>query len=149
MVIGLVGVAVPLLPGLLLMLAAGLWWTIGDGGSTTHWVFFGVMTAIFVIGTVAKYVIPARRTTASGAANRSMLIAALLGVVGMFVIPIVGAPIGFVLGVYLSEAQRQRSHAAAWRATRVAITGFALSMLIEFLAGVGMFVSWLAGVFVT
>lgn len=145
MVIGLIGVAVPVLPGLLLILAAALWWTIGDGGSAAHWAFFALIAAVFAVGTVLKYVVPARRTTAAGAAGRSMVIAVLLGVVGMFVIPIVGAPVGFVLGIYLSEAQRQRSHRAAWASTKVALKGVALSILIEFLAGVVMFGLWLIG----
>lgn len=149
MVVGLIGVAVPILPGLLLVLAAALWWTIADGGGALRWTVFGLIAAVFVLGTVLKYLVPARRTSAAGAANRSMVIAVLLGVAGMFVIPIVGAPVGFVLGIYLSETQRLRSPGAAWSATKVAVKGVALSMLIEFLAGVAMFAIWLVGVFVS
>jgi uncharacterized protein YqgC (DUF456 family) len=149
MVVGLIGVAVPILPGLLLVLVAALWWTIGDGGGALRWTLLGLIGAVFVVGTVLKYVVPAKRTSAAGAAGRSMVIAVVLGVLGMFVIPIVGAPVGFVLGIYLSEAQRLRSPAAAWAATKVAVKGVALSMLIEFLAGVLMFAIWLVGVFVS
>jgi uncharacterized protein YqgC (DUF456 family) len=149
MLAGLIGVAVPLLPGLLLVLAGALWWTLGDGGGAAHWVVFGLITAVLVVGTALKYLVPARTTAAAGTANRSMLFAVGLGVVGFFVIPVVGAPFGFVLGIYLAERQRLRSHAAARASTSAAIRGVALSMLVEFTAGVVMIAIWLVGVFVT
>ena len=46
-----------------------------------------------------------------------MLAGALLGIVGFFVIPVVGLVIGFVVGVYLAEWYRLRDVARAWRAT--------------------------------
>lgn len=149
MVIGLLGVVIPVLPGLLLVLGAGLWWAIADGGTTAHWVAFGAIALIFCLGTAAKYVVPARRTAAAGAVTSSMVFALILGIVGMFVIPIVGAPIGFVLGIYLAELRRLRDSAAAWAATKAALKGVGLSILIEFTAGVLMIASWAIGVWTT
>ena len=40
----------------------------------------------------------------------------LLGVVGFFVVPVVGLFLGFVLGVYLAELRRVGA-AAAWPST--------------------------------
>ncbi len=145
MLVGLAGVVVPVVPGLLLVLAGALWWTIGDGGSVGHWTYFTVIALVFVAGTVLKYVVPARRTAVAGTATRSMVFAAGVGIVGLFVIPIIGAPIGFVLGIYLAELQRLHSRQAAWTSTRAALNGVALSMLIEFSAGVVMIGIWLLG----
>lgn len=149
MIAGLIGVAVPLLPGLLLVLAGALWWTVGDGGGAVHWVIFGLMAAVLVVGTAVKYLVAARTTAAAGTANRSMVVAVLLGVVGFFVVPVVGAPFGFVLGIYLAERQRLGGHAAASVSTRAAIRGVALSMLVEFTAGVLMIGIWLIGLLVS
>lgn len=150
MVAGLAGVAVPVLPGLLLILAAALFWAIRDAGSqpVAHWIVFAIIAAVFLIGWVLKYLVPARRAAAAGATGRSMLFAVGLGIVGLFVIPIVGAPIGFVLGVYLAERRRLGAHTPAWRATVGALRGVGLSMLIEFCAGVLMIAVWLVGVLV-
>lgn len=148
MVVGLLGVAIPVLPGLLLVLAGGLWWTMADGASTGHWIVFGVMAALMLAGTAAKYIIPAKRTSQAGASKRSMVFAVLLGVAGLFVIPVVGAPIGFVLGIYLAERARLGAHAPAWSSTRAALRGVGLSMLIEFCAGVAMIAVWLIGAFI-
>ena len=149
MLAGLIGVVVPVLPGLLLVGGAGLWWAIGDGGTTTHWLVFAVIALIGLVGTWLKYVVPARRTAQAGASGRSQLVALGLGIVGFFVIPVIGAPIGFVLGIYLAELHRLRAKAPAWAATRAALQGFALSMLIEFTAAVLMIGAWVIGVVLT
>ncbi|WP_212753732.1 DUF456 family protein [Nakamurella aerolata] len=145
MLLGLLGVAVPLLPGLALIAAAALWWTLADGPSAGHWVVFAVIVVVWGVGFALKYAVPAKRTTASGAVGSSLLLAALLGVVGLFVIPVIGAPVGFVLGIYLAELRRQRSSGAAWRSTKAALTGIALGMLIEFCAGALMIGVWVLG----
>ena len=44
MAAGLVGILLPVIPGLLLIWAAGLWWTIADGGGPVRWTVFGVLT---------------------------------------------------------------------------------------------------------
>lgn len=149
MLAGLIGVAVPLLPGLLLVLAGAIWWTLAEGGGAARWVILGLIAAVLVVGTALKYLVAARTTAAAGTATRSMVFAVLLGVVGFFVIPVVGAPFGFVLGIYLAERPRLGGHPAASASTRAALKGVALSILVEFTAGVVMIAIWLVGVLVT
>ena len=50
--------------------------------------------------------------------------------IGFFVVPVVGLPIGFVLGIYLAELQRV-GRAQAWPATRHALTAVGLALLID------------------
>jgi hypothetical protein len=60
-----------------------------------------------------------------------MFVGVLLGIVGFFVIPVVGMFVGFPVGVYLSELQRQWTHAAAWTSTKHALRETGVSILIE------------------
>ena len=61
MVAGIVGILLPVLPGLLLVWAAGLWWTIADGGGATRWTVLAVLTLLLValhlggVGTTYKW----------------------------------------------------------------------------------------------
>ena len=57
MLVGLVGVIVPVLPGLLLMIAAGVLWAIDRGGAMA-WSVAIVMAAIGIAGMVASSVLP-------------------------------------------------------------------------------------------
>lgn len=149
MAAGLVGVLVPVIPGLLLVWAAGLWWTVADGGGPARWVVLGLLTALLVLGTVAKYVLPARSAAARGAPATTLLAGAAGAVVGFFVIPVVGVLVGGVAGIYSAELARLRDGGRAWAATRAALLAIGLGVLVELTAGVLMIGTWLLGVLVT
>lgn len=129
---GVLGVVVPVLPGTLLILVAVLVWAVQDG-STTAWTVFAVATVLLAVGAVVKYAVPGRSLKAAGVPNRTLLIGGLLGLVGFFVIPVVGLFIGFVLGVYLGELQRV-GRDDAWPSTKHALKAAGLSVLIELIA---------------
>ncbi|WP_148574360.1 DUF456 domain-containing protein [Nocardioides caldifontis] len=145
--VGLVGIVVPLLPGTLLIGAAALGWAWYVGGGTA-WGFALAAVAVLVVGTVVKYAVPGRNLKASGIPNRTLLAGGVLGVVGFFVVPVVGLVLGFVVGIYLSELQRLGSH-AAWPATLTALKAVGLSLLIELAAGMCAAVLWLVAAFTT
>jgi uncharacterized protein YqgC (DUF456 family) len=149
MAVGLAGVLVPVLPGLLLVWGAGLVWTIADGGGAARWTVFGVLTALFVGATVAKYALPARSAAARGAPRTTLLAGAAGTVVGFFVIPVVGAPIGGVAGIYLAEYARLREARAALVATKAALVAIGIGVLIELGVGVIMVLTWVGGVLAT
>lgn len=149
MVAGIVGILLPVLPGLLLIWAAGLWWAIADGGGPARWTTFGVMTVLLAVGTTAKYVLPARSAAARGAPLATLAVGGIGAVIGFFVIPIIGLIVGGVLGIYLAEVVRLREAGRAWDSTRAALVAIGVGMLIELTAGLLMFGVWLTGVWIT
>ena len=80
-------------------------WAIAEG-SVTGWVAFALAAAVVGAGQVLKYTVPGRHLQRHGVPNRSLVAGGLLGIVGFFVIPVVGVVVGFVVGIYLSELQR-------------------------------------------
>jgi uncharacterized protein len=63
-----------------------------------------------------------------------LLAAVLVAVVGLFVIPVVGAPLGFVLTIYGFERSRKgKEH--AWPSTRNALRAVFTSIGIELAGG--------------
>jgi hypothetical protein len=87
--------------------------------------------------------------SAAGIPGRTLLAGGLLGIVGLFVVPVVGLPLGFVLGIYLAERVRLPDHAAAWPSTVEAMKGAGLSMLISLVAAVAATGIWLAAAVTT
>lgn len=142
--VGLVGIIVPVMPGVILIFGAIAVWAFMTGGAGA-WAVFGVSTAFLVVAGVVKYTWPGRRMKEAGVSNRALVIGALLGIVGFFVIPIVGLFVGFVLGVYLSELERLKQNELAWPATKHALKGVGLSMLVELFGGLLASGVWLAG----
>jgi uncharacterized protein len=144
-VVGILGVVIPFLPGLLLCWAGVLFWAIFGEGGWGKWLVFGLATAIAVSGTVVKYAWPGRSLKRSGVPTSSILAGGLLGLVGFFVLPVVGLVAGFVLGIWLAERARLGDSAQAWPSTRRALKAVGLAMLIELAAALTIAAVWLAG----
>ncbi len=145
--VGLVGILVPILPGSILIVGALLAWAWYVGGATA-WAVFAVATVILVAGAVVKYLVPNRRLKEVGVPASTQWVGAAVGIVGFFVVPVVGLFIGFVLGVYLAEYRRVGG-AAAWPSTKHALRAVGLSILIELVAAVAATLVWVAGVLAT
>jgi len=146
--VGIVGVVVPVIPGLLLALVGVLLWSLNQG-STTGWVVLAVCVALYLGGMTLQFLVPGRRMRRQGVGTTALLFAVVLGVVGFFVVPVVGGPLGFVLGIYLVEYSRSRDRQQAWSGTRAALTAVLTSMGIELVAGLLIATTWFVGVLLT
>jgi uncharacterized membrane protein YeaQ/YmgE (transglycosylase-associated protein family) len=106
------------------------------------------MSVLFVLGIVAKYVLPGRRL--SGELPRSTILFGAVGaLVGLVVLPPLGLLIGGVVGVYLAEARRVGPGAEARRSTVEVLKAIGVGILAELTAGVLMIATWLAGLALT
>jgi len=146
--VGLVGVVVPALPGLLLVVAGIAVWAV-PRGDAVGWTVLGVAVAVVAVGTVAKYALPGSRLRAAGVPGRTLLAGGVLGIVGFFVVPVVGLPLGFVLAVYLAELGRLHDRRRAWRATVVALQATGLTILIELAGALVAAGAWLLAALLT
>ena len=146
MLVGTLGIVIPVLPGLLLVWGGALIWAI-EQQSQTGWIVLGVATVAYAAGLAAQYLVPGRRLRAAGIGSWTILIALGVGVVGFFVIPVVGAPIGFVAAVYGIERLRIRESGRAWEATKHALRAVMLNIGIELAAALAIMTTWLVGVY--
>jgi uncharacterized protein YqgC (DUF456 family) len=132
--VGIVGIALPVLPGLVLVVAGVGLWAVARGDAVA-WIVLAIVVAIAVIGSVVKYLLPGQALRESGVPGRTIAAGAVLGLIGFFVIPVLGLFIGFVLGVYLAELARLGGHDAAWPSTRKALAAVGWSIVIEMATG--------------
>jgi uncharacterized protein YqgC (DUF456 family) len=144
-VVGLLGILVPVLPGLILCWAGVLLWALlGDAGPG-RWAVLALATVFAGAGTIIKYVLPGRNLKRAGVPNLSLFVGGVLGLVGFFVVPVVGLVLGFILGVWLAEQLRLKDAGAAWRSTKHALKATGLSMLIELAAGLLLAATFVGG----
>ena len=146
--VGLVGVLVPLLPGTLLVYAAIAVWAVLEQ-NTVAWVVLGVVTAILAATMAIKYLWPVKRMRAADVSPTTLAAGAVAGVIGFFVIPVLGLLLGFVLGVYLAELVHRRDQRRAWASTVHAVKGAALSVGVELAGGLLATAAWVVGVVLT
>jgi uncharacterized protein len=143
--LGVVGVVIPVIPGLLLGWAGVLFWALfGDASGTIKWLVLVLATLVAVLGALVKYLVPGKRLKAAGVPNSALLAGGVLGLIGFFVVPVVGLILGFVLGIWLVERVRVGAD-QAWPSTKRALAAAGLSMLIEFTAALGVAVVWVFG----
>lgn len=145
MAVGLVGIVVPVVPGLLLVAAVAVTWAVLEGGPGA-WVVVAVMLVVLALGTIAKYVLPGRTLKEAGAPWSTLGLGAVGAIVGFFVIPVVGLLVGGVLGVWLGELHRLRDGRAAWRSSWATLKAIGIGLLLELAAGLVAVMIWVAGV---
>jgi uncharacterized protein YqgC (DUF456 family) len=143
--VGLVGILVPLLPGTVLVFGAILVWALFER-TTVAWVTLGIVAALLAATLLVKYLWPMRRMKSAAVGTLSLVAGAVLGIIGFFVVPVLGLVIGFVLGVYLAELAKRRDQRVAWTSTVHAIKGVALSVGVELAGGLLATVAWVVAV---
>jgi uncharacterized protein YqgC (DUF456 family) len=142
--LGLVGIIVPVLPGALLVLGAIVGWGLAEHRGAA-WLVVATAIVCLAVAQVLKYLVPGRRLRGVGVPTSTLAAGAFLGVVGFFVIPIVGVVIGFVAGVYAAERYALHPHRAAVTATVAAVRAVGLSILIELVGALLAAGVWLVG----
>jgi uncharacterized protein YqgC (DUF456 family) len=125
------GTVVPVLPGspiaFLTLIAWG--WVLGSAAS---WTAAGVGAFFALIGFSASALLTGRKLKTQRIPKRSILVAVVASIVGMFVIPFFGLFIGFALGLYLAEYVRGGDAEAATHTSWEALKAMGMGMVAEF-----------------
>jgi uncharacterized protein YqgC (DUF456 family) len=143
MIVGLVGIVVPILPGTLLIWLTVLIYAVIDGFETVGWVGFIIITIIALVTGTADLWLPVLGAKSAGAAKRAMVFGLAGGVIGFFLlgglIPILGSLLGSVLGyaagVLLGQYHKYRDWNLALRAGLGSMAGWGIGTAIQFGGG--------------
>ena len=149
MIVSVVGLLLPVLPGLLLMWAATLGWVLLDGGGAVRWTAFGIITVLVAVGTAAAYWWSGRRASDAGAPWWVLAVGTLGMIIGFFTIPILGVVVGGVAAIWLAELIRLRDAKQAWDTTWAALQGYGIGTGIQVAAGVAVVLVWLMAVWIS
>lgn len=143
--VGLVGIVIPVLPGSILIGLAILAWA-AFTGTAAAWLVFGISALLLATGATLTWVITTRSTRAAGVPQRSLVIAGLAGIIGFFVVPVVGLLIFFPLGLFAAEYLRLRDGVTARRSALVGLKATGLGMLSELGLALATAAVWLVAV---
>lgn len=130
--VGCLGIILPVLPGSILIGIAVLVWAIVIGGPMA-WIIFAIVAVFVAGGMSSSLVLTGRKLKTMEVPNTSVLLGGVLGIVGFFVIPVVGLPIGFVVGLFLAEYLRLHEAKLAWDSSWESIKAIGLGTAIEFM----------------
>lgn len=146
MLLGLVGVFFPGVPGRWLVWAAMLWWSM-HVQTGLAWVLLVASTVVLLVDQVVVWLLPPRRIRAVGVTRRMAVSAGAGALVGFILLPVVGAVPGFIGGIYGSERRRLGGHGQAVASTRAVMRAVGTSVLVELFACLLVVGAWLGAVF--
>jgi len=144
---GLVGLLVPVFPGLTVMWLATLVYALILAASglmfPVDWTLFGVITLLMLVGNVIDNIIIARHMRDRSIPWSSILLGYAAGIAAsIFFTPLIGlvaAPAGLLAAEYL----RLRDRGAALDSTKAYMTGWGWSLLVRIAIGILMLGLWL------
>lgn len=147
--VGVAGTIIPILPGSILIGLSLLAWAIWGGAGTAGWVVFAVGIVFVLAGMAASAVLTGRKLREHRIPSRSVVIGLAAGVVGLFVIPVVGLFVGFAAGLLFSELLRTRNFGTATATSWAALKATGLGMLVEFGLACLAASTWVIGLWVS
>lgn len=145
MLFGLLGLLIPILPGLLIIWAASLGYGLYAGFGVSGWIIFALQTVLMLVGSFVDNILMGGRAYKEGAAWWSILLALVAALIGQFVVPlpIIGGVLLAILVLFLTEWLRRRNPKEGWKAVRGLLTGCGWAVGIRFIIGVVMIGLWM------
>lgn len=129
-IIGCLGIIIPVLPGSITALIGLIIWAVVLQ-SVEGWVVLALGATLLLAGMSASLVLTGSRLKRRAIPNRTLLFGVIGAVIGMFVIPVVGLVIGFIVGLLASETVRNRNFRTALDTSWVALKAAGLGIIIE------------------
>ncbi len=154
MVVGLIGIILPIIPGVGFVWLAMLGYAIAEQFTTIDPISFTVLTILGAIGVSADLWMSQVGAKIGGASIWSLLSGVLLGLIGAIVgfvflgigaVP--GAILGAILGVFLAEWYRRKDWREAFKAGGGWLVGCTLSGVVQLLIALLMMVIFVWQVF--
>lgn len=147
LIVGLLGLIVPVFPGLVIMWLGTLVYALlqSASGDMTgwKWFIFGVITLLMITGSVADNLIIARKMRDKYVPWSSILFAFAASLVAsIFFTPLIGL-VAAPIGLYLAESRRLKNSEAAIDSTKAYMIGWGWAFGARFLIGLVMIGFWM------
>ena len=147
LLVGLLGLIVPVFPGLTVMWLGTLVYALiqNSAGNMTgwKWFLFGLITVLMIIGNIVDNLIIARKMRDKYIPWSSILWAFAAGIVAsLFFTPLIGL-IAAPAGLFLAESTRLKNRDAAIDSTKAYMIGWGWAFGARFLIGLVMMAFWM------
>lgn len=148
MLVGQFGLLIVVVPGLVIIWAAGLVYGLVVGFTTSGWIIFGVMTILMVGGSVADNFIMGANARQKGASWWSIAGALVGAIIGTILLPPIGGLLLALLALFVSEYFRIKDWRKALDSTGGMVMGCGWAVVLRMAIGAVMIILWLLWAFV-
>jgi len=145
--VGLLGLIVPIFPGLTIMWLGTLLYALiqNSAGNMTgwDWFLFGLITLLMIVGNIADNLIIARKMRDKYIPWSSILFAFAASIIAsIFFTPLIGL-VAAPVGLFLAESRRLKNRDAAVDSTKAYMIGWGWAFGARFLIGILMIGFWM------
>jgi uncharacterized protein YqgC (DUF456 family) len=144
---GLLGLVIPIFPGLIIMwigiLVYAIIQSVNGNMTWVGWLIFALITILMIVGNVVDNIIIAKHMRDKDVPWSSIILSFAAGiVVSLFFTPLAGM-VASPVGLFLAEWRRVKVRQVAFDNTKAWLTGWGWSFLAVFGIGVIMMLLWL------
>lgn len=136
MLIGLIGIVLPVIPGTIIIFVAALIYALVEGFQIVGWPTLVVLGLLTIVATTADLWASSVGAKVGGASGWSVLVGLIGGLVGFVVFSLPGAILGAILGVLLTELIRVGDLKQAFKAGGGWALGWVLATVVQL--GIGL-----------
>ena len=145
--VGLLGLIVPIFPGLTIMWLGTLLYALiqNSAGNMNgwDWFLFGLITLLMIVGNIADNLIIARKMRDKYIPWSSILFAFAASIIAsIFFTPLIGL-VAAPVGLFLAESRRLKNRDAAVDSTKAYMIGWGWAFGVRFLIGILMIGFWM------
>ena len=143
MLVGLL--VIPILPGLVIIWAAGLGYGLAAGFGTLGWIMFALLTILMLVGSIVDNVLMGTSAHKEGAPWWVILIAMAAAILGSFLIPVpvLGGILAALATLFGIEWLRRKDWRKALASLRGMLIGWGWAFVFRFIIGLIMIGLWL------
>ncbi len=149
LLVGLLGLIVPVFPGLTVMWLGTLVYALIEAAAGHmkgwDWFLFALITLLMIVGNIVDNIIIARKMRDKYVPWSSILLAFLAGIVAsIFLTPLIGL-LAAPLGLFLAELARLKDRQAAIESTKAYLVGWGWAFAARFIIGLmitGLWMLW-------
>jgi len=142
MMFGLLSLLTTIIPGLAIIWLAALAYGLIRGFDKNGYILFGMITLIFIAGSVADQLFMGSTARQGGASWLSIAIAFIGGLAGSLIWPPFGGILLSFAGLFLVEFIRKRDWRLAWQSTRSMAAGCGMAVVARLAVGMVMIIIW-------
>jgi hypothetical protein len=147
LLVGLLGLVIPVFPGLTVMWIATLVYAglqqIAKAMTVWDWILFSLITILMIVGNVIDNIIIARHVREKEVPWSSIILGFLAGLIAsLFFTPVIGI-VAAPAGLFLAELYRLKDRKTAFESTRAWMTGWGWSFAARFVIGMFMVIFWM------
>jgi uncharacterized protein YqgC (DUF456 family) len=142
MVAGLVGLIVPVFPGLVVIWLADLVYGALVGFGLKGWILFGLITVLMIAGGLVDNVLMGKKAREGGASWLALAMGWIGGILGSFLLPPLGGIPAAILAVFAFEWIRMKDWRRALNLTKGMAIGWGWAFVARLGIGIVMIGLW-------